>query len=65
MQEIDVYKLQKKMKGLYISIYDINNITEIRCSSIETYLVKDCTISILNIALIAAVLKCNIEDLIE
>lgn len=64
-KKISAAKLQKKMKGLYISIYDINNITEIRCSSIETYLVKDCTISILNIALIAAVLKCNIEDLVE
>ena len=64
-KKVSAVKLRKKMKQLCKSVYDINETTEIRLSSIEKYTSKDCTISILNISLIASVLKCSIEELIE
>ena len=64
-KKVSAVKLRKKMKQLCKSVYDINETTEIRLSAIEKYTSKDCTISILNISLIASVLKCSIEELIE
>lgn len=64
-KKVSAMRLQKKMKRLCKSIYDINKTTEIRFSSLEKYTSKDCTISILNISLIASVLKCSVEELTE
>lgn len=64
-KKVSAMKLRKKMKRLSKSIYSINETTEIRLSTLEKYTSKDCTISILNIALIASALKCNIEELTE
>ena len=64
-KKVSAVKLKKKMKRLHKSMYDINEITGIRISSLEKYTSKDCTISILNISLIASVLKCEIEELVE
>ena len=64
-KKVSAVKLRKKMKQLCKSAYDINETTKIRLSSIEKYTSKDCAISILNISLIASVLKCSIEELIE
>ena len=64
-KKMSAVKLQKKMKQLCKSVYDINKTTEIRLSSIEKYISKDCSISVLNISLIASVLKCSIGELTE
>lgn len=58
-------KLTRKMRKLNKTVYDISEITEIRYSVLENYTSKDSTISVLNISLIAAALKCNIEELVE
>lgn len=64
-KKVSAVKLWKKMKRLHKSVYDINKNTGIRLSSLEKYTAEDCTISILNISLIASVLKCSIEELTE
>lgn len=64
-KKVSATKLRKKMNRLCKSVYDINKTTDIRLSSLEKYTSKDCTISILNISLIASVLKCSIEELTE
>ena len=60
-KKVSAVKLRKKMKRLCKSICDINETTKIRYSSLEKYTSKDSTISILNISLIASILKCSIE----
>ena len=65
LKKISAVKLRNKMKRLCKSVYDINETTEIRISSLEKYTSEDCAISILNISLIASALKCSIEELTE
>ena len=64
-KKVSAVKLRKKMRRLFKSIYDINEVTTIRVSSLEKYIFKDCAISILNITLIASALKCDVEELTE
>ena len=64
-KKVSAVKLRKKMKRLGKSIDDISGTTEIRISTLERYISKDCTISILNISLIASVLNCSVEELTE
>ena len=48
-KKVSAAKLRKKMKRLCQSVYDLNETTGIRLSSLEEYTSKDCSISILNI----------------
>lgn len=64
-KKVSAVKLRKKMKQSCKSVHDINEITKIKLSSLEKYVSKDSTISILNILLIASVLKCSLEELTE
>lgn len=64
-KKISSMKLKKKMKRLSKSVFDINASTGIRISTLEKYMDTGCTISILNLALIASVLKCGMNDLVE
>lgn len=64
-KKVSAAKLRKKMKRLCKSVYDLNETTGIRLSSLEKYTSKDCSISILNISLIASVFKCSIEELTD
>lgn len=64
-KKLSAVKLKKIMNRVRKSIYDINEVTEIRVSSLEKYTSKDCKISMLNMALIASFLGCGIEELTE
>lgn len=63
LKKVSAAKLRKRIRQLGRSVYYINETTGIRLPTLEQYTSKDCTISFLNIALIASELKCNIEDL--
>lgn len=62
-KKVSSTKLQKKMKRLCKSVDDISTSIGIRQLSLEKYISNDCTISVLNISLLAAALKCDIEEL--
>lgn len=62
-KKVSATKLCKKMKRLWKCIYDISKTTGIKITVLEKYTSEDCSISMLNIALIASALKCSIEEL--
>lgn len=64
-REYKEYNSQIHLCQLYKSVLDISETTGIRISALEKYTSTNCTISTLNIALIASALKCNIEELTE